>query len=87
MPEQTSPENMLQPLPVKGYSPQSKENTARVNFNKELEEDVLKRIDELKLDPNIDQRWLAICKTHIEEGFMAMNRAIFKPTRLSEAQR
>lgn len=71
------------PLPVAGYKPQSDAKVAAVNENKQLEETVLKRIDVLKADPDVDQRWLAIGRTHIEEAFMAINRAIFKPQRLT----
>ena len=28
------------------------------------------------------KRWLAIGRTHIEQGFMAINRAIFRPDRV-----
>jgi hypothetical protein len=31
---------------------------------------------------NVDQRWLAIGRTHIEEAFMAINRAVFQPQRV-----
>ena len=39
-------------------------------------------MDELKGKDEIDQRWLAIARTHIEQGFMALNRAIFRPQRV-----
>lgn len=29
-----------------------------------------------------DPRWLAIARTHIQEGFMALNRAVFQPQRI-----
>lgn len=70
--------------PVKGYTDQNKENIENVNQNKYLEESVLKRLDVLFADDNSDKRWLSIAETHIEEGFMAMNRAVFKPKRISE---
>jgi hypothetical protein len=72
-----------QPLPVAGYTTQTDDKVQAVNENKQLEETVLKRLDALKADPNIDQRWLAIGRTHVEEGFMSINRAIFQPKRLS----
>ena len=71
------------PLPVAGYTTQSADKVGEVNINKQLEETALKRLDDLKADASIDQRWLAIGRTHIEEAFMAINRAIFKPQRLS----
>lgn len=70
-------------LPVKGYRPQSGMAVQAVNHNKELEEIMLRLLDGWKGQQNIDQRWLAIGRTHLEEGFMAINRAIFQPGRVS----
>lgn len=77
------------PLPVSGYTAQSSGKVRLVNENKELEETILRRLDSLKAttavdgqDVTIDQRWLAIGRTHIEEAFMAINRAVFQPTRV-----
>lgn len=71
-------------LPVAGYRPQTDEKIALVNKNKEWEEFLLRRLDGLKdeLVCPIDQRWLAIGRSHIEQGFMAINRAIFQPSRV-----
>lgn len=69
-------------LPVSGYRPQTEHNVKIVNNNKELEEIILRVFDTMKNDPAIDQRWLAVGRTHIEEGFMAVNRAVFKPERV-----
>lgn len=73
---------MNEGLPVKGYRPQDDSNVARVNHNKVLEEEILQRLDALSQNPEIDPRWLAIGRTQIEQGFMAINRAIFKPERV-----
>lgn len=32
--------------------------------------------------PAYDQRWLAIARSHFEQGFMALNRSVFQPTRI-----
>lgn len=71
-----------QPMPVAGYTAQSDDIIKTVNENKQLEETVLKQLDALKARADVDQRWLAIGRTHIEEAFMAINRALFKPQRL-----
>lgn len=68
--------------PIAGYTEQSKEKIDLVNLNKRLEEAVLRAIDELATSPEIDPRWLALARTNIEFGFMAMNRAIMKPQRI-----
>lgn len=69
-------------LPVSGYKDQSVASIDKVNVNKQIEEEVLRILDSLKTDEEVDQRWLAIGRTHIEQGFMAVNRSIFKPGRL-----
>lgn len=76
--------DLLQPLPVEGYKPQPKSNVEMVNFNKKLEELVLRQIDYLaSLPPHeVDPRWLSIARTNIEQGFMAANRAVFQPKRI-----
>lgn len=70
-------------LDVKGYkSHQPAEAIDRVNANKEIEERVLRILDEYQGHMNVDQRWLAMGRTHIEQGFMFVNRAIFQPNRV-----
>jgi hypothetical protein len=68
-------------LPVSGYRPQTDAAVEAVNLNKALEERVLRQLDVLACRSMTDQRWLAIARTDIEKGFMAMNRAVFRPGR------
>ena len=35
------------------------------------------------LTNHYDPRWLAVAKTHLQEGFMALNRAVFQPGRVA----
>jgi hypothetical protein len=69
-------------LPVAGYRAQSAGAVHSVNANKEIEERVLRLLDHLAADPDTDKRWLAAGRTQIELGFMAVNRAVFKPARV-----
>ncbi len=69
------------PLPISGYKAQSQGAVDQVNLNKTMEEEILRRLDAMKAWTEIDQRWLAIGRTHIEQAFMAINRSIFQPTR------
>lgn len=69
-------------LPVSGYRPQSADAVSLVNTNKVAEEEVLRLLDRLATRPDIDKRWLAIGRTAIEQGFMAVNRAVFQPARI-----
>lgn len=83
-------------LPVAGYQPQSDEKVKLVNSNKEAEERLLRLVEKLfqAADDNpvtdyggrvysSDKRWLAIARTHFEQGFMALNRSIFQPQRIA----
>jgi len=70
-------------LAVSGYRPQSDKAVAIVNENKAAEERILRKLDSLAQDPAVDRRWLAIARTNIEQGFMAMNRAVFQPARVA----
>lgn len=70
-------------LPVAGYAPQSSRNVGLVNDNKVLEEQVLRQLDHLFSVEGLDKRWLSVARTHVEEGFMAMNRAVFQPKRIA----
>ncbi len=68
-------------LPVQGYRAQSTAAVDLVNANKMLEEQCLRALDALAANPDTDKRWLAIGRTAIENGWMAVNRSVFKPTR------
>jgi hypothetical protein len=78
-----SPSESHEPLPVHGYTTQSDKALALVNDNKISEELILRFLDQLQDSPAVDKRWLAIGRTHIEQGWMAINRAIFKPQRVN----
>lgn len=77
--------NAVNGLPVAGYRAQSPEAIATVNALKEMEEHALRLLDEVAADQQlrIDRRWYSIGRTHIEQGFMAVNRSVFKPERVA----
>jgi hypothetical protein len=70
-------------LPVAGYLPQSDDKVALVNANKAAEEAALRILDHLGTLPDTDKRWLAIGRTSLEQAWMAVNRAVFKPSRVN----
>jgi hypothetical protein len=72
-----------QGLPVAGDKPQSERAVQLVNANKQIEERVLRNMDHLVGSDVVDQRWLSVARTQIELGFMALNRAIFRPGRIA----
>lgn len=71
-----------QGLPIAGYLPQSDDNVAIVNGFKRQEESLLRILDAMASKDGFDKRWLAIGRTSIEQGFMAINRSVFKPARV-----
>lgn len=77
----TKSEKMHQALPVHGYSPVSDEDVRRVNGLKLEEERLLRQLDMLGQMPDFDQRWLAIGRAAIEQGFSAVYRSILRPAR------
>lgn len=70
-------------LPVSGYKTQSSLNVDLVNRNKANEERQLRLMEIDKEAGGVDGRWLALAKTHLEQAFMAWNRAIFQPERVT----
>jgi hypothetical protein len=70
---------------IKGYRPLQPEMIELANKNKLIEELVLRQLDQhLRAHDSqeIDQRWVALARTHLQMGFMALNRAVFKPARI-----
>ncbi len=71
--------------PISGYTDQTEANKQLVNTNKEIEERLLRVLDSY-MSKDVDKRWVAIARTHFEQGFMAMNRAVFQPKRLTDLE-
>jgi len=78
-------DTMHKSLPVAGYKPQSSTKVDLVNHNKEAEEHILRSLDALwdRPEDDIDYRWLTIGIDLLEQAFMAINRSIFKPARVT----
>ena len=64
---------------IKGYRDLSEFDITRVNTIKDTEAIVGQLWQEISDDPDVDKRWLAIAKTHFQEGFMAFVRAVTQP--------
>lgn len=74
------PEGEYHGLPVTGYAPtQSAENVKAVNLLKSAERTYAEAWRQVSALPNVDKRWMAVAKTHIQEGTMAASRAVFQP--------
>lgn len=73
---------MHKPMPVAGYVAQPQERIDLVNTLKECEERILRIFDSLGERDDVDKRWLAIGRTHLEQAFMGVARSIFRPQRV-----
>lgn len=80
-------------LPVPGYRAQPQEAVDLVTKFKREEEFLLRQLDEMAKDTGpspggcgpkgaYDGRWLAVARTHFEQGYMALNRSVFRPARV-----
>lgn len=66
---------------IKGYKPLSEEQKDVVNLLKEHEQiaiDIMNAFSMVSAPP-IDERWMAIAKNHIQQGFMAAVRSVSRP--------
>jgi nitrate reductase assembly molybdenum cofactor insertion protein NarJ len=66
---------------IKGYRELSKEELAVMNQIKQKGVELGELVDELRnLDMlDLDQRWISIGATHLQQGLMALTRAVAKP--------
>lgn len=66
---------------IKGYRELSPLEVAQMNQVKDTAEMVNKIVEAMERDPSsFDPRWVAIAKTDLQKGFMALTRSIAKPT-------
>jgi hypothetical protein len=65
---------------IKGYRDLSEAEIADMNDAKGLAEQVGDLCKKFEMErPNVDKRWLAIAKTDLQKGFMALVRSIARP--------
>ncbi|WP_338665004.1 hypothetical protein VQH23_07465 [Pararoseomonas sp. SCSIO 73927] len=70
--DQTSP-------PISGYRQLSPEEVEQINKVKALANQVGELVDQVRAS-GADPRWASIAATELQQGFMALNRSIAKPT-------
>jgi hypothetical protein len=49
-----------------------------------MEDEILLTLDAFKDSPAADPRWLAIGRSHVELGFMAIKRAVYEGKRIGD---
>ena len=65
---------------IAGYRELSQTEIDHMNAVKAKAEEVGELIDQLAATDGLDQRWVGIARTHLQQGFMAAVRAIAQPT-------
>jgi predicted ribonuclease toxin of YeeF-YezG toxin-antitoxin module len=71
---------------IKGYRELSQRDIDIMNDIKEMGAKVGELVEKLTVKPgyvgdeDANQRWVAIAKTHLQQGFMALTRSVAKPT-------
>jgi hypothetical protein len=68
------------PPPITGYRSLTQAEVDLMNEGKALGVKIGEYIDRVTATPDIDQRWVAIGKTHMQQGLMAVLRGIARPT-------
>jgi len=64
---------------IKGYRELSAAEIALMNEIKEKAAEVGELVAKLRDDKNLDQRWLNIGRTELQQGFMALTRGVAQP--------
>jgi hypothetical protein len=67
-------------LKITGYRDLSFEEVEAINYCKHIGEQVSALCDYVDGTDGVDKRWVAIARTDLQKGFMALVRAISRPT-------
>ena len=65
---------------IKGYRDLSQAEIDAMNSVKSEGERLGALIEDLRNNPSLDQRWVSIAETHLQQGIMAAIRSIAQPT-------
>ncbi len=68
------------PPAISGYRDLSPEEIQMINAVKGAGESVRELLDLVAKMPGVDKRWISIGQTQLQQGFMAVVRAIARPT-------
>lgn len=65
---------------IKGYRDLTQAEINAMNHIKTAGESVGDLLEQVAKIPGVDPRWVAIAKTELQQGFMALTRAVARPT-------
>ena len=64
---------------IKGYKELSQEEIDIMNVIKEHGATIGDLVERLRESDDLDQRWISIGATNLQQGFMALTRAVARP--------
>lgn len=64
---------------IKGYRELNEEEIYAINRIKEIGNELGEYICQLECLENVDNRWVSIGRTHLQQGMMALVRSVAKP--------
>lgn len=64
---------------ISGYRDLTQEEIDQMNALKAVGTQLGFLVKNMKQDPDVDQRWLSIAETHLQQGIMAAVRSVAKP--------
>ena len=64
---------------IKGYRDLSADEIARMNEIKYTGEELRLLIAEMRAQRELDPKWISIGETHLQQGIMALVRAVARP--------
>lgn len=65
---------------IKGYRELNESEVAAMNEVKMKGVELGELVEKLRANKNLDQRWISIGATELQQGLMALTRAIANPT-------
>lgn len=65
---------------IKGYRELSQEEIDLMNRIKEKGAELGALVESLRAQEGLDQRWVSIGATHLQQGLMALTRGVAQPT-------
>jgi hypothetical protein len=66
--------------PVIGYRELTKAEIDMMNVIKAYGVEIGALVEKMAMEGTIDTRWVAIARTQLQQGFMALTRAVAQPT-------
>lgn len=64
---------------IKGYRDLSQAEIDMMNEIKSKGEELKEMVQQLRDTPTLDQRWVSIAETHLQQGVMAAVRSVAQP--------